>query len=189
MGESKQDKTKEAEEEILEQAEDLILDEGEETLSEESDQNDEEDTIAKLQDENKEQLERMLRIQAEFDNYKRRTQQERANERKYQVQKLAEELLPVLDNFERALKVEVNEESKGIYEGIQMVYKQFLEALKSQGVEAIDVEKEQFDPNLHHAVMQVEDDQYQPNEIVEELQKGYMLNDRVLRPSMVKVNK
>lgn len=187
MEESKQEEMKEKED--LNEDEDNSSDVEEENEQEEKALDEHEETIKKLQEENKEQYERMLRIQAEFDNYKRRTQQERINERKYQVQSLAEELLPVLDNFERALQVEVNEQSKGIYEGIKMVYNQLLEALKSNGVEPIDVVGKQFDPNLHHAVMQIDDDQYKSNEIVEELQKGYMLKDRVLRPSMVKVNK
>lgn len=145
--------------------------------------------LDELKKEKEEQYNRMLRIQAEFDNFKRRTEKERVAERKYQAQDLANELLPVLDNFERALQVESSEETSSIIKGITMVYNQFVEALKSQGVEEISTVGEQFDPNLHHAVMQVEEDEFESNEIVEELQKGYMLKDRVLRPSMVKVNK
>lgn len=131
----------------------------------------------------------MLRIQAEYDNFKKRTQKERIAERKYKAQDLANELLPVMDNFERALQVESTEETKSIIEGISMVYNQLKEALKSQGVEEIEAEGNPFDPNLHHAVMQVEDEEQESNIVVEELQKGYILNDRVIRPAMVKVNK
>src|SRR5690625_6835015 len=120
----------------------------------------------------------MLRIQAEFDNIKKRTQKERQNERKYKSQDLVNELLPVLDNFERALEVEVVEEAKSIVEGISMVYRQFKDALESENVEVIQTVGEEFDPNLHHAVMQVEEEESESNIVLEELQKGYILNDR-----------
>lgn len=139
--------------------------------------------------ENEKLSERLLRVQAEFDNYRKRTEKERIAERKYQAQELAIELLPTIDNFERALQTEVTEENKGFHEGIQMVYNQFIEALKSQGIETIDVLEKEFDPNLHHAVMQVEDETVQSNIVTEELQKGFMLKDKVIRPAMVKVNK
>src|SRR5699024_1571954 len=140
--------------------------------------------LEQLQQEKDETYDRMLRIQAEFDNFKRRTQKEKIAERKYKAQDLANELLPVLDNFERALQVENNDATSSIIEGITMVYQQFINALKSQGIEAIDCEGKPFDPNLHHAVMQVEDEEHESNTVIEELQTGYMLEDRVLRPSM-----
>lgn len=147
------------------------------------------EAYAALQEEKDEIYNRLLRVQAEYDNFKRRTQKERTSDLKYKSQDLATELLPALDNFERALQVEETEENKGMIEGITMVYNQLLEALKSQGVELIETENQPFDPNLHHAVMQVEDETLESNVVVEELQKGYMLKDRVIRPAMVKVNK
>lgn len=132
---------------------------------------------------------RMLRIQAEYENFKRRTNEERLAERKYQSEKLAIALLSVLDNFERALQVEITEENKGLMDGMQMIYNQFVEALQSEEITAINAVNEQFDPNIHQAVMQVEDDSVESNVVVEELQKGYMLKDKVIRPAMVKVNK
>lgn len=132
---------------------------------------------------------RLLRLQAEFDNYRKRTEKERLEAKKYEAEALASELLPVLDNFERALKTEVDESSKGFYDGVKMVYEQLLEALKTQGVEQMDVLNKPFDPNLHHAVMQDENDSVESNIITEEFQKGYMIKDKVLRPAMVKVNK
>lgn len=132
---------------------------------------------------------RMLRIQAEYDNFKRRTNEERLAERKYQSEKLAIALLSVLDNFERALQVEITEENKGLMDGMQMIYNQFAEALQSEEITAINAVNEQFDPNIHQAVMQVEDESVESNIVVEELQKGYMLKDKVIRPAMVKVNK
>nr|WP_156291115.1 nucleotide exchange factor GrpE [Oceanobacillus salinisoli] len=145
--------------------------------------------IELLQTEKEENYQRLVRLQAEFDNYKKRTLKEREAERKYKSQDLVNELLPAIDNFERALQVEVTGDAKNLVEGITMVYKQLLEALKSQGVETIETEGKEFDPSLHHAVMQVEDESIESNTVVEELQKGYMLKDRVIRPAMVKVNK
>lgn len=148
-----------------------------------------EQKIETLEKEKEENFNRMLRIQAEFDNFKKRTAKEKEADRKYKAQELVNELLPAVDNFERALQVEVTDETKSLIDGITMVYNQVLEALKSQGVETIETEGKEFDPNIHHAVMQVEDDSIESGIVVEELQKGYMLKDRVIRPAMVKVNK
>jgi len=145
--------------------------------------------VDQLKQENEKLKDHMLRVQAEFDNFKKRSQKEKEAERKYKSQDLANELLPVLDNFERALQVEVTDETKSLFEGITMVYRQLQDALKSQGVEEIEAEGKDFDPNLHHAVMQVEEEDKDSNIVVEVLQKGYMLKDRVIRPAMVKVNK
>ncbi|MBN6205991.1 nucleotide exchange factor GrpE [Ralstonia pickettii] len=143
----------------------------------------------KLKQEKDEVYNRLLRLQAEYDNFKRRTQKEKEAERKYKAQDIVTAILPVLDNFERALQVEKTEATAGIIDGITMVYRQLQDALKNNGVEAIETEGQEFDPNLHHAVMQVEEDEIESNHIVEELQKGYLLKDRVIRPAMVKVNK
>lgn len=132
---------------------------------------------------------RLLRVQAEYDNFRKRTQKEKEADRKYKSQSIVTELLPVVDNFERALQVEVKDESaKSVVEGLNMVYRQLKDALQKEGVEEIKTEGEVFDPHLHQAVMQVEDEQYESNTVVEELQKGYKLKDRVIRPAMVKVN-
>lgn len=158
-----------------------------EDTSEDSSNNNEELDAVK---EEKEQLQdRLLRLQAEYENFKRRTEKERIAERKYKSEEVVTALLPVLDNFERAMQTEVTEENKGFVDGIQMVYNQFTEALESQGVEAIDTVEQEFDPNLHHAVMQVEEEELASNIVVEELQKGFLLKDKVIRPAMVKVNK
>lgn len=145
--------------------------------------------VTRLQKEKQEAQDRMLRVQAEFDNFKKRTQKEKEANLKYKAQDLVNELLPAIDNFERALQVEVTDSAESFVEGMSMVYNQLKEALKSQGVEEIEAVGKEFDPNLHHGVMQVEDAEVESNVIVEELQKGYMLKDRVIRPAMVKVNK
>lgn len=142
-----------------------------------------------LQEEYDKIYDRLLRVQAEYDNFKRRTQKEKESASKYKAQDLAEDLLTVLDNFDRALEQEVNEETKGFKDGVEMVYRQLVDALKAHGVEEIEALGEPFDPNMHHAVMQDEDDSKPENIILEEMQKGYLLKDRVIRPAMVKVNK
>jgi len=148
-----------------------------------------ENEIQSLKNEKDEISNRLLRLQAEFDNFKKRTQKEKEANLKYKSQDLVAEMLPAMDNFERALQVETNEANSNLVEGISMVYRQLQDALKSQGVEVIESIGKEFDPNLHHAVMQIEDANIESNTVVEELQKGYMLKDKVVRPAMVKVNK
>lgn len=147
------------------------------------------DELDQVKQEKEELYERLLRLQADYENYRRRTKKERENDLKYKAQDLITELLPVLDNFERALQVEVNDDqAKSFVDGIKMVHRQFKDALTKQGLEEIQTVGEQFDPHLHQAVMQVQDDEKESNEVVEELQKGYKLKDRIIRPAMVKVN-
>lgn len=132
---------------------------------------------------------RSLRIQADFDNYRRRSRLDLAAAEKYRAQSLLTDLLPVLDNFERALKTETdNEQATSILQGMEMIYRGLLEAMKKEGLEQIEAVGKEFDPNFHQAVMQAEDPEYGSNIVVEEFQKGYVLKDRVIRPSMVKVN-
>lgn len=145
--------------------------------------------IESLQQEKEEMYQKMLRLQAEFDNFKKRSQKEKEADRKYKSQDIINDLLPAIDNFERALQVEEAEATSGLVEGITIVYRQLLDALKSNGVEAVESIGKEFDPTLHHAVMQIEDEELESNTVVEEMQKGYMLKDRVIRPAMVKVNK
>jgi molecular chaperone GrpE len=132
---------------------------------------------------------RYLRLQADFDNYRRRTRLEIEAGEKYKAQKLVTELLPVLDNFERGLKVEAdNEQTKTLLQGMEMIYRSLVDALKKEGVEPIEAVGKEFDPNFHQAVMQGEDENFASNIVIDEFQKGYMLKDRLIRPSMVKVN-
>ncbi len=132
---------------------------------------------------------RHLRLQADFDNFRRRTRLEAEANEKYRAQKLITELLPAVDNFERALKTEVdNEQAKALLQGMEMVYRGLLDALTREGLEAIEAVGKEFDPHLHQAVMQGEDENFAANTVIEEFQKGYMLKDKVIRPSMVKVN-
>jgi molecular chaperone GrpE len=132
---------------------------------------------------------RILRLQADYENSRRRAKLDLAATEKYKSQSLITGLLPAIDNFERALQIEAdNEQTKSVLQGVEMVYRSLLDALKAEGAEQIEAVGKEFDPNLHQAIMQVEDANFDSNIVVEELQKGYILKDRVIRPSMVKVN-
>ncbi|WP_066049837.1 nucleotide exchange factor GrpE [Robertmurraya korlensis] len=132
---------------------------------------------------------RYLRLQADFDNSRRRARIDLEAAQKYRAQSLITNLLPALDNFERALQIEPdNEQTKGLLQGMDMVYRNLSEALKSEGLETIEAVGNPFDPHMHQAVMQVEDPSFESNVVVEEFQKGYKLKDKVIRPAMVKVN-
>lgn len=145
--------------------------------------------IKELEEKMKESNTKVLRAQADFENFQRRMKQEQQTYMKYRSQSVLEDLLPVLDNFERALSVETTEEqAESLKKGIEMVYNQLLEALQKEGLEIIQAVGQPFDPHVHQAVMQVEEEGFDSNVVVEELQKGYKLKDRVIRPSMVKVN-
>jgi molecular chaperone GrpE len=132
---------------------------------------------------------RYLRLQADFDNFRRRTRLDQEASQKYRAQKLITDLLPAMDNFERAMKIEAdNEQTKTLLQGMEMVYRSLHDALKNEGVEPIDSVGKEFDPHQHQAVMQGEDENYGSNIVTDEFQKGYLLKDRVIRPAMVKVN-
>ena len=142
-----------------------------------------------LQKQLDEETNRHLRLRADYENFKRRAQLDRESAEKYKSQGILSNLLPVLDNFERAMQVEtVSEESQSLRKGLEMVYKTLIEATEREGLQVIDAEGVSFDPNLHQAVMTEADDSKESGVVLQELQKGYKYKDRVLRPSMVKVN-
>lgn len=145
--------------------------------------------VDKLEEELKQSEDKYLRLYAEFENFKRRKNKEIETNNVYKSQKVITEILPSLDNLERALQVKSdNEEIKSLLKGVEMVYEGLLNVLKSEGVELIETENAQFDPNYHHAVMQDEDSEKESGAILDTFQKGYKLKDRVIRPAMVKVN-
>lgn len=145
--------------------------------------------IQVLKDKLEEADNRYLRLQADFDNFRRRTRLDLEASEKYRAQKLITDLLPALDNFERAMQVEAdNEQTKALLQGMDMVYRSLVDALKKEGVEPIEAVGKEFDPHQHQAVMQGEDENFGSNIVTDEFQKGYLLKDRVIRPSMVKVN-
>ncbi|HDD5666654.1 TPA: nucleotide exchange factor GrpE [Staphylococcus aureus] len=142
--------------------------------------------LQQLADENEEKY---LRLYAEFENYKRRIQKENEINKTYQAQRVLTDILPAIDNIERALQIEGDDETfKSLQKGVQMVHESLINALKDNGLEVIKTEGEAFDPNIHQAVVQDDKPDFESGEITQELQKGYKLKDRVLRPSMVKVN-
>lgn len=145
--------------------------------------------IEKLEEEVKASEDKYLRLYAEFENFKRRKNQEIETNNIYKSQKVITEILPSLDNLERALQVDSdNEEVKALRKGVEMVYEGILNTLKTEGVEVVETENVQFDPNIHHAVMQGEESDKESGVILDTFQKGYKLKDRVIRPAMVKVN-
>ncbi|HHO6150555.1 TPA: nucleotide exchange factor GrpE [Staphylococcus aureus] len=142
--------------------------------------------LQQLADENEEKY---LRLYAEFENYKRRIRKENEINKTYQAQRVLTDILPAIDNIERALQIEGDDETfKSLQKGVQMVHESLINALKDNGLEVIKTEGEAFDPNIHQAVVQDDNPDFESGEITQELQKGYKLKDRVLRPSMVKVN-
>ncbi|MGA8943127.1 MAG: nucleotide exchange factor GrpE [Thermoactinomyces sp.] len=131
-----------------------------------------------------------LRALADYENFRRRARKEKEEALKYGVVPLLENLLPVLDNFERALDAaDSTQDAQVLQEGIEMVYRQFLNVLSQAGLTMIETEGKPFNPHEHNAVAQVETDEAESGYVVEELQAGYRYLDRVIRPSMVKVSK
>lgn len=159
-----------------ETTEEVVVDEKEQKIAE---------LTAKLAEEEN----RYLRLRADYDNTLRRQKLDREAAEKFRAQSLLTDLLPVLDNLERALQVQVSsEDATSLYKGVEMVYRQFLDAANREGLEVIATEGQVFDPNVHQAVMQEQDAEKDSGVVLRELQKGYKLKDRVLRPAMVSVN-
>jgi molecular chaperone GrpE len=140
----------------------------------------------KLADENHE---RYMRVQADYDNFRRRSRQEKEDFAKYASVKLIEQLLPIVDNFERALSASKSvKDFDVLIKGIEMTAKQLEQVLESEGLKSIESVNQPFNPDFHQAIMQVESADHEEGVIVEEIQKGYKLKDKVIRPAMVKVS-
>ena len=139
-----------------------------------------EDPVAALTDKLKRQM-------AEFENFRKRSEKEKSQMYDMGAKSMIERILPVVDSFERGLQSLPEEEENPFADGMKMVYKQLSTALSEAGVEEIKAVGETFDPDLHNAVMHIDDDSYGENEVVEELQKGYKYHDTVVRYAMVKV--
>ena len=131
---------------------------------------------------------KLTRQMAEFDNFRKRTEKEKSQMYEVGAKDIIEKILPVVDNFERGLAAVTEEEKDNAFvQGMEKVYKQLMTTLEGIEVKPIEAVGKEFDPNFHNAVMHVEDEAYGENEVVEELQKGYMYRDTVVRHSMVKV--
>ena len=128
----------------------------------------------------------LKRLRADFENYRRRTAKEKEELSDFVAQGILKDLLPLLDNFERAMAAEQTD-AMAFQKGIEMIFTQFAEILKKNGLTQIDTTNVQFDPNFHQAVMRVENPELEDGTIVAELQKGYMAKGRVIRPAMVQV--
>jgi len=142
--------------------------------------------IEKLTAELKEKEDRVLRLQADFENFRRRTSKEKEELSAVVTQGMLKDMLPLLDNFERAMAAEAKD-GEAFQKGVEMIFTQFTEILKKNGLEHIEVEGQKFDPNFHQAVMRVQNADMEDDDIAQELQKGYMVKGRVIRPSMVQV--
>lgn len=139
--------------------------------------------IEALENELVSQKDSYLRLCAEYDNFRKRSAKEKLDTFANATSKAVSELLPVIDNFERA----VTAQGENVDQGFSMIYAQFKEYLEKLGVKEMDIEGGKFDPNMHIAVMHIEDSQYEDSQIVEVFQKGYTLGDKVIRPACVKV--
>lgn len=148
------------------------------------------DELTALKNENATLKDNQIRLQAEFQNYKRRTEKEKSEIYKYANEKIVVELLAVMDNLDRALdSISHNaDDHQNVLNGVEMIKKSFEDLLEKEGVQLIDAVDQPFDPNMHHAVMTEEKDGVDADIVIEEFQKGYKLGDKVVRPSMVKVS-
>ena len=171
------DENKELENENIEDVvkEDEVQDESQEVTNDSSDDE-------KYQD----LMDKFMRLQADFANYKRRTEAQKTEYVELGVKKVVNDLLPVLDNFERAL--DSIEEKDSTYDGILMIKNQLTDVLKKEGIVEMKALGEEFDPTYHHAVLTEDSDEYDSGYVIEVLQKGYLINDKTLRPAMVKVS-
>jgi molecular chaperone GrpE len=142
-----------------------------------------------LQRERDDYKDRWMRKTAEFDNYRRRIERERREQADQSVVDLLQELLLVVDDFDRALKVDSGEDVAAYRKGVELIHGKLHDLLRKQGLKPIDALGTDFDPNVHQAVMHEASPDHREGEVIGELRKGYVLNDRLLRPAMVKVAK
>ncbi|MGI6205715.1 MAG: nucleotide exchange factor GrpE [Anaerovoracaceae bacterium] len=155
----------------------------EESSEESSDEEDEDD--ARYGELNK----KYMRLAADFQNFKRRTEKEKSDIYQYANEKIALDIIEVMDNFERALRQGAECEDKKFVEGVEKIYKQMKGVLEKNNIAEIEAKDKEFDPNFHNAVMAEDNPDYESGIVIEDMQKGYTLNGKVIRPSMVKVAK
>lgn len=145
---------------------------------------------SELQKQRDQYYEMLLRKSAEFDNYRKRVERERQTLADAAAASIIEELLPLVDDLERALKADTGSDAtEGYRRGVELIHRQLLEVLRKRGVRPIEALGADFDPHYHQAVSHEAAEGHRDNEIIEEFRRGYMLGDRLLRPSMVKVAK
>ena len=147
----------------------------------------ESEDVAALKKERDEFYDRLLRKTAEFDNYRKRVDRERRDLAEYTAADVLTEVLPIIDNLERALAAAA--EADPLRKGVELIHKQMLDLMRKRGVKAIEALGADFDPNFHQAVIHEPTSEHREGEVIAELQRGYLLGDRLLRPAMVKVAK
>jgi molecular chaperone GrpE len=173
--------------EVSETAEDWVPEETAE--AQEPEASDDDPRVTELLRQAEENQSRFLRAQADFDNYRRRTQKEKEELAQYASLKLVGQLLPIVDNFERALQAGGEAaESDSFTKGIDMIYRQLSQVLEAEGLRRMEAVGTPFDPELHQAIMQVESGEHEEGTVVEVIQNGYWLKDKLIRPAMVKVS-
>jgi molecular chaperone GrpE len=145
-----------------------------------------ESEVDRLKSENAGYLDRLARLQAEFDNFRKRSAREQQDFRDYALADALKQVLPLLDSLDRALKTE-NASTEDFRAGVELIDRQFHDVLTRLGVEPIAAAGQPFDPNLHQAIQMVDTDTVPDNHVVDELQRGYRIKDRLLRPAMVRV--
>jgi molecular chaperone GrpE len=145
--------------------------------------------LADLQRERDDYHDRWLRKSAEFDNYRKRIERERREQGEQAVHDMLQQLLLVLDDFDRALTVDAGEGGAAYRKGVELIHAKLFDVLRKYGVKPFESVGADFDPNLHQAVTHEESDEHRDGEVIAELRKGYMIGDRLLRPAMVKVAK
>ena len=150
-----------------------------------------EEKAESLKNEVAETHDRLLRLAAEFENYKKRSAREMNDFRKFANESFVKAMLPVVDNLDRAIESSINDkhENSSVVEGVNMTLREILKVFKQYGIKPFESLGKTFDPSLHQAVMQEDDEAYPENTVSKELQKGYMIHDRLLRPAMVVVSK
>lgn len=152
-------------------------------------ENTEEKAEEKAEEKTDDGNEKYVRLMAEFQNYKKRVAKEKNDIREYATEKLVMELLPVLDNFERALAASAEDDPAGYAKGMELIFTQMVTELQKSGLTEVEAEGQDFDPTKHNAVMTEENEELESGKVSKVLQKGYALNDKVIRPSMVAVTK
>ena len=183
-----EDKKKATEEEIKEEQQAEEAKTSEETSAENGGAECPDESQESGQTEEEKESERYVRLLAEFQNFKKRAAKEKTDIHAYANEKLMNELLPVLDNFERALETKT-EETENYAKGMELIFQQMKQALENHGLREVEALGTDFDPNKHSAVMTEESDEYDSGKVCKVLQKGYELNGRVIRPAMVAVVK
>lgn len=170
------------------ETEGMTLDPERELPQSEGDNKDEQaQELERVKQERDQLFDRLARLQAEFENFRKRTQREQADFRQYAVADAVKSLLPALDSFERAL--ELHPEASEFRSGVELIYRQLRDSLARLGLTEIEAQGSEFDPRLHEAIemVPVSDEEVQDNHVLQVLQRGYTLKDRLLRPAMVRV--